>query len=126
MFPLLLVIVHPVDPLPPANKISPVELAPIEIVPLPFASKVKFSFAPEEIVDTAKPPPAAAAVTFKPVTLEPVFVSTCSAGVAATRPTVNASLAWFSVLIFPSPETPFATKANAEDTNCLRGDISPS
>ncbi len=52
------------------------ETPPIRISPLPFASKVKNSFVPDEIAARATPLPAAAAVIFRPVVLEAVLVST--------------------------------------------------
>jgi len=77
--PVELVTVQPLAPLPPAKRTSPVEDAPILIVPAFLASIVKFSSVPEDMVVKASPPPAAAAVTFKPVALEAVLVSTCRA-----------------------------------------------
>ncbi len=75
-FPFEFVTVQPVELEPPPSKIFPVEVAPILTVPVLFASIVKFSSVPEEIVERASPPPAAAAVTLSPVALDAVFVST--------------------------------------------------
>lgn len=77
--PEALAIVQPVELTPPANRISPVEVLPIETVPVPLASIVKFSLVPVEITDKAKPEAAAAEVIFKPVTAEVALVSTCKA-----------------------------------------------
>ena len=74
--PVELVTVQPVDPDPPPSKMSPVDVVPRDIVPVPFASTVKLSSVPDEIVESARPPPAAAAVIFKPVTADAVLVST--------------------------------------------------
>ncbi len=120
--PLLVIDNCPLDP----NKTFPVEVLPIEIVPLPFAFNVKFSFVPDDITSSAAPPPAAAAVTFKPVADEAVLVSTCKAGLVKVRPMLSADVDWFSVLTTPSPTTLFATNANADETNCFLGVISPS
>lgn len=74
--PVALVTVQPVAPLPPASRTLPVEVAPIETVPAPLASRVKASSVPEERADRAMPPPEAAAVIFRPVTELAVLVST--------------------------------------------------
>ena len=52
--PVELVTVQPVAPEPPARRMLPVEVAPIDTVPVPLASRVRFSSVPEEITARAR------------------------------------------------------------------------
>jgi len=85
------VIVQPVEPLPPANRIEPVEVAPMETVPEPLASRVRFSLVPEDRALMATPPVAAADLIFTPVAEEAVEASIWRAGlVVPLAPTAKA------------------------------------
>src|SRR6187551_347900 len=91
----------PLDALPTIT--FPVEVPPIVIVPLPFASRDNFAFEPESVTDNAVVPPVAAPKTCKPVVTDPDALTVKTGFVAPFAPTVNAA-ALLDVNVV-SPET---------------------
>ena len=78
--------------------IAPVEILPIEMLPVPLALIVRFSFAPLDNTEIAKPPAAAALLILNPVAAEAVEASTLNVGfVTPAGPTAKA-LAEFEVI----------------------------
>jgi hypothetical protein len=78
---------------------APVEVVPIDTVPAPLASIVKFSSVPEETAEIATPPAAAADLTLTHVADVAVDASTTNAGLVAPFNPAESAAALAEVIV---------------------------